>query len=363
MRVANTIGAWVVLCGVAGAAAYADDGTANFALTRGASCLTADTLEPRIEHWLGRALPREGAAVQLRVSGSPDDPRSVVMEVWVGGEKHATRTFAPGPPRCEDLVEAVALTAAMMLQSVEEDAWRVAPETEAQAEAAPSTPPPPVPASRLPDVPEAPTVQHAEAPPAPAASEATARRPPTVAVLGAGLLARPATGGSGIGSRLDFGLRLGSRSTLRASFTQVTFPSRPLDDIESSYVSHQLAGRLEVCAGSPHARRFRLAACLGGGGGRLRVKGRDVAQVQRARTGLPLLGGGLELALRLRPGLDLAARLMLEKAMRSVRVAASDSSGSSVGQTRVPSLGANFGLLLRHALFAKRSGDTGMNPP
>jgi hypothetical protein len=80
----------------------------------GASCVTAASLSPQIEAWLGSDRVEAGLTVSVR--GSPVDPRDVAFEVRRDGQPIGQRRFLPAPWVCAQLESTLALAIAMALK-------------------------------------------------------------------------------------------------------------------------------------------------------------------------------------------------------------------------------------------------------
>ncbi len=358
-------------------------------LERGVTCLASEALRARLLHWL-QSFP-DDSAYRLVVRGSAHDPRTVVLRLHrrsspehapVGSETEppiAERRFSPGPRRCEDLHDAVAIAASMMLKAAyASEGAPLAPAEAEPAEPETSAPPPEPPeespsfAAPLPhQAPASNSFSRAARRPAKTSStklsfvSAPRKRTPrghpylaAQAVLALDVGASPAGG-----AKLAAGIPLGVGFEARLGALALRSRMSPLEGTSGRYRTALVAGTIDVCRRFSTKSIAELRLCAGFLPSYLRASGFNFASPLEVPLFWPSISADLELALRLSRHTSLRFALTPVYALREVTLVARESEGSVVGSAELSRLGVMFGIGIGHELLRQGSAPSGHESP
>ncbi|MDB4972898.1 MAG: hypothetical protein JWN48_1239 [Myxococcaceae bacterium] len=317
-----------------------------------------------LEESLASALSQRVAddSLSVEVQGSAHDPRTAVIRVLHAKEVVAARSFSPGPPRCADFHEAVALAIAMMLRTLESPLPDAAPGAASSREPADSARRPEraadtraLPARVELEAPRLPTVVYDQpASPAPAPT----RTPWGLSLRAAGLLSSHVAASSAAGARLELALERGSTS-LRAGMLALYSSTQRIADSQVRYLTRPLAGSLGACASLLDSASWALHACAGLLAGRVRLHARrapGVTPLSASTQPWFALTAQLELARRLGSSSWLLLSLAPAYAPRKLGAETQASSAAPAMQSVLPRLGAIFALGVAYDVRRQGSG-------
>ena len=200
----------------------------------GATCLSAESLVPQVEAWLGAATV--DSELSVSVIGSAHDPRDLTMEIRRAGQNLGKRRFQPAPFVCTQLEASLALAIAMGLKASLRD--------------------------ELLD---------------------SLGGPPRMQRRGAlGMMLRV---GSGLLPRTSYGAgfsgvhTFGDRIALRAEASVDGAGGATFDTAPGKFSTLLLSGQLSACALFPFSRGWAARACLGLALGALEARGQGYNEV------------------------------------------------------------------------------------
>jgi hypothetical protein len=353
---------WLLLLGCLGSQHARADDVASVALDldAGATCLQADLLRQSLGGWLRQSVDHAAFTVQVR--GSVDDPRSVTIVLSRAGQPLSQRAFRPGPPRCTDFHDAVALAIALMLKNAD------APEGTVRAQ--PADDPPPA------EPPAAPTEHNTVAPaliappprvPAPREASPALFFSPRASAL----FARHEASSTAAGARVELAFGIGARWSLHAGMLGLFSTSqvlKPFDGAQADgqvrYRTRPLLASLLGCAALFGGATVRVSGCAGVLTGRVQFAGQRAAgtdSVAASTVAWTALQAQLEFALRLGQRGWVFLAVLPTYGLRQLGTTALDARGAVAAQDRLPRLGALFALGLAFDFSAKALAPRGMN--
>ncbi|MDB4985385.1 MAG: hypothetical protein JWN04_563 [Myxococcaceae bacterium] len=333
------------------------------ALEAGVTCLERKTLEGRLEVWLREPVDRDDLTVQIR--GSEHDPRTALIRLFSGDELVAHRSFSPGPPRCADFHDAVAVAISMMLRSLTAPSSQAGAATEPARLRKDAALEPALSGPTENHAPPSTTAQASEPPRLPPAHHDADRL--LMSTRASAVLGRQVGASLASGARLELSLGLGQRYGLRAGMLALfsSTESALQADTQVRYRTRPLAATLRGCAALFHTPTWLLHACAGLLAGRLRFQGLDGHDVRASPAAAQpwfVLEGELSLQRRLARSSWLFLGVSPVYGLRQLGVSATLADGSAFDRVRLHRLGALFAIGLAFDLgSAKDFGESSMN--
>jgi hypothetical protein len=331
------------LCSPARVPAQAS-GRASIALRPGVTCLDDARLRQQLESWLDRPAPDLG--LQIDVQGSVDDPRSVLVRLYMAGSEVARRDFSPGPASCEDLHDAVALAIALMIKVADG-----APAAAKPLPEHPSEPRPPVPPSLPVDLPPDGRAALRAAPPtADARPSSTSAHAASgeLSLRASGLFAAGAHKSAAGGFRSELSVAVARALELRVGLIGFFSLARRLSNTEGTYTTRELAGTVAACVVSAPRASLQLRLCAELWAGRMRANGASFDPPLAAR--LPWSSAALQLELDWRLSADWALLLAGSPVVSLLReqVVARNADDAIIARAELPRFSAVLGIGLAY---------------
>lgn len=345
-------------------------------LVRGVTCLDEPTLRERLRSWL-QSWPTDHS-LRLEVRGSAHDPRTVVLRLYRRTEFAspelsdaesiiAERRFTPGPARCNDLHDALAIAASLMVKvALQPESLTPAPKAppepppeEAQAPVSPAAEQVPLVSPTPHDAPA--TRRIVEPRSAPKLSFVPAEKKPTPRghpyFTGVAMMAFDVGASPGGGGRLSAGLPIGQGFEVRLGAVGLVSRLNDLDPTSGRYRSKLLMGALDLCRLFPTSGALSVRLCAGFLPGLLRLSGFDFAPARDESLFWPAIAAELEVSARITP--DWSARFSVAPvfALREAQLVAREEETEVIaGHAEVPRFGALFGI--GFAYEVSRQGST-----
>jgi len=248
---------WALIAlGIATQTAQADsEGPIDVSVHPGVTCLERETLVHSLETHMHTRVSDD---LHAEVRGSAHDPRSAVIALHAGEDVVAQRSFSPGPARCGDFHEAVAVAIAMMVRVADLQTSAPPPVEEAPVEE-------PVPAA---------PPSHVAPPPAPL-------EPPTPgrwSLRGAALFGTRVQGRREGGARIDMAWRK-QRLAVHAGAIALVSTEQPIGHTPARFVTRPLGAQVGLGVMLGSSTRWRSELGLFAIVGAVRMRGRGGTNV------------------------------------------------------------------------------------
>lgn len=299
----------------------------------GATCLQEAALRTRIDRWLEASTITPGLIIA--VHGSESDPRAVAVVLQESQGAASRRDFAPGPGPCDELHDAVALAAALLVRAAGQSA-----ETEPARE--PTMPArPPAPAPR----PTRKLLMRSAQP---------QRWTRALTLRGDGLVAANVSATVAGGARLLLGATVSSWLELRVQGLALRSGLEQLRGYAGNYRVSLYAAVLEGCARWPWPHTLTARWCAAFAAGQLRAQGDAYSWPLEARLPWLAVDTGPELSVDLgRWSLHVAVAVAVP--VRRTRIVLGQRNGELAAERALPQLGvtASLGLGFRFDLGEK----------